>query len=236
MPIAFGALLPAARLPSARSGVSSGYTGRILWAFASFFVFSFASHANSLVIDFETAFEPFGTIRHVETTEGMFFDPAVLIDISQAPWPPLLNGAASSGTKVLISTTTGTTVINAFRPDGQGGLLPFNFNGAFFSGFFDVDRQVTVQGFTQANLDNSTNPDFTTVLSAPPSITSGAFFPFDYKDVVSINMLAAGGGESFMIDDFDFTPLPLIPDPTTFAVLLSSLVALCIRRRKGTSV
>lgn len=129
-------------------------------------------------------------------------------------------------------TTSGSDV--AFNGIGLPGAItgsPFDFIGAYLTGAWNNGLNIRVQGYRGGVLEY----DRTVVVDS----TAPTFFHFDYAEVDKLAFSSFGGtnagygnsGNNFVMDDFTFNKLAIIPEPSTIVLLGAGLMTVaCLRK------
>jgi len=109
--------------------------------------------------------------------------------------------------------------------------IPFQFQGAFFSGSTD---QIRYRLYTGTQTSPGSLAGLTLVFTSPDSAALSAaptFVASTYVGFVTAVVIVGRQG-FYAMDDFTFTP---IPEPSTYGMLLAGLVAVgaVVRRRRG---
>jgi hypothetical protein len=125
---------------------------------------------------------------------------------------------------------------NGFGDPGHAITIsgdPFNFIGAYFTGAWNNGLSITVNGYNNGALQNTST--FTVSTLAP------SYQALNYANIDELKFSSTGGvdggfvgfGTHFAMDDFTFSP---VPEPSTLVLCLSGLVGWwlsCVRQEKG---
>jgi hypothetical protein len=142
--------------------------------------------------------------------------------------------AASSGSNGyyygLVSTPNVAYNRGGFPAEIDSPGTNFDFLSAYFTGAWNSNLNIEVQGFSGTNLIY----DQTLV----PSVTHATLFTLDYLDIDRLYFDSYGGqpafdgddGKQFVMDNFEFE---FVPEPSSLLLTALGLVSLCaVLKRK----
>jgi len=110
-------------------------------------------------------------------------------------------------------------------------------NGSFGGGTTDFTTQFSVQAYTNATFATTSGPALTFTKAAPSNPTTAAQFLYTAllndmtTEFVRYTAIAGNGGINLGLADIEFTT---VPEPASFALLVTGLIALGKLRRRNT--